>query len=113
MSNEIRFVNEVSKKYPVNAKRAGNNIVLSNNSYTVVKAVMKRYFEMDLYSGFTGKDGKIFKVYCYHGDMSDSKIVEIRDHDAVIINACIDHVGDVLVNTELAKIPQDGTCYYI
>lgn len=109
----VKFNNEVSKKYPVNAKRAGNNIVINNKSYTVVNAVMKRYFEMDLYSGFTGKDGKIFKVYCYRGDMSDSKIVELRDYDAVIINACIDNVGGVLVKTELAKIPQDGICYYI
>ena len=115
MTKEVKFVNEVSKNYPVTAKRCGNNIVLGKSalSYTVLKAVMKRYFEMELFGGFTGKNGKTYKVYCYHGDMSDSKIVEIRDYDCVIIDACIDHVGGVLVNTELAKIPQDGICYYI
>lgn len=112
----VKFSNEVSANYPVTARRAGNNIVLGKSarvSSTVLKAVMKRYYDMDEVGQFNTKEGKWFKVFAYRGDLSDSKMVEMRDWDCVVIGGCIDNVGDVFVNTELAKIPQDGICYYI
>lgn len=100
------FNNEVSKNYPVKAKRAGSNIVLDTHEKALISKVMKRYYEMDFISDFQDKKReKYYLVFAYHGDMSQSKIIEIKPFAYIII--------DGVNESELEKIPQDGTYYFI
>ena len=67
---------------------------------------MKRYFEMDFISSFQDKKReKSYFVFAYHGDMSQSKIIEIKPFACIIIDGAID--------SELERIPRDGIYYFI
>lgn len=101
------FINGVSISYPVAAVKRGSNIVIDKRDEFIIKKVMKRYYDMEYVAYFFDKrTKKDYLVFCYNGDMSDSKIIEVRGHDAIIINGGIN-------DEELSKLPEDNVWRYI
>ena len=108
-TQEIKFVNAIGTF----AKRAGNNIVFSADSFTIIKKVMRRYFEMDYMDTIKTYEGKVIHVFSYHGTDDMKMVKEGCYKDWIIVDGIYDIYGDKLVMTELSKIPKDNCRYWI